>query len=351
MRLGIKLLPPDVNRSEVEFSVEMDATGKKAIRYALAAVKGVGAPAMETLVAARTQGGPFKDLFDFAKRMDARALNKRQIEGLAHAGAFDALNPNRAQVAAAADPMVRIAAAESEERETGQVNLFGGGATELPTLKLPMVATYDSLEKLKREFGAIGFYLTSHPLDAHEKPLKRLGVISSSMLATASGQGGSTRFKLAGVVVARQERTSAKGNRFAFLTLSDVSGIYEVTVFSELLAQNREIMEAGRTLVVTVDVQRQGDDIRLTAQQIDLLDKAIETVVSGLRVVVDPTADFAAVQKLFSPEARGRAKITVAVRLPDNREALVDLPPAWSLAPKNRAQLEGLVGVLEVEDL
>jgi DNA polymerase-3 subunit alpha len=306
---------------------------------------------MEALVAARQQGGPFKDLFDFAKRMDAKVLNKRQLEGLAHAGAFDALNPNRAQVAAAADPIVRIAAAESEERETGQVNLFGGAAPELPTLKLPLVAAYDPLEKLKREFAAIGCYLTSHPLDAHEKPLKRLDVISSSMLASASGQGGSTRFKLAGVVVARQERTSARGNRFAFLTMSDVSGIYEVMVFSELLVQHREIMEAGRTLVVTVDVQRQNDDIRLTAQQIDLLDKAIETVATGLRVVVDPTADFAAVQKLFSPEARGRTKITVAVRMPDNKEAVIDLPPVWSLASKNRAQLEGLPGVLEVEDL
>ena len=350
-RIGIRLLPPDVNRSEVEFSVEHDAEGGKAIRYALAAVKGVGGAAMGSLVASRCENGPFKDIFDFAKRMNGRAMNKRQVEGLAHAGAFDALNPNRAQVAAAADAMVRIAAAESEERETGQVNLFGGTPAALPTLKLPIVMAYDSLERLKREFDAIGFYLTSHPLDAHAKPLRRLGVVASNTLASVSGQGGSTRFKLAGVVVARQERTSARGSRFAFLTLSDVSGIYEVTVFSELLAQNRDIMEAGRTLVVTVDVQRQGDDMRLTAQQIDLLDKAIAGVATGLRVVVDPIADFVAVHKLFSAEARGRTKITVAVRLPENREAVIDLPPAWSLASRNRAQLEGLVGVLEVEDL
>ena len=350
-RIGIKLLPPDVNRSEVEFSVETDVAGKKAIRYALAAVKGVGGPAMSMLVATRSDGGAFKDLFDFARRMDAKVLNKRQIEGLAHGGAFDALNPNRAQVAAAAEQIVRIAAAESEERDTGQVNLFGGPQVELPTLKLPIVAAYDSLEKLRREFAAIGFYLTSHPLDAHEKPLRRLGVIPSNTLAVASGGGGSTRFKVAGVVVARQERTSAKGNRFAFLTMSDVSGIYEITVFSELLAQNREIMEAGRTLVITVDVQRQGDDIRLTAQQIDLLEKAVETVATGLRIVLDEAADFKTIQKLFTAEARGRARITVSVRLPENREAVVDLPPAWSLISRNRAQLERMSGVLEVEDL
>ncbi len=350
VRMGIKLLPPDVNRSEVEFSVERDGQGRKAVRYALAAVKGVGAAAMESLIVSRREAGAFKDIFDFAKRMNARAMNKRQIEGLAQAGAFDALNPNRAQVAAAADAMVRLAATESEERETGQVNLFGGAPAALPTLKLPLVAAYDALEKLKREFDAVGFYLTSHPLDAHAKPLRRLGVVASHTLGSLSAQGGSTRFKLAGVVVARQERTSAKGSRFAFLTLSDVSGIYEVTIFSELLAQNREIMEAGRLLVVTVDVQRQGDDIRLTAQQIDLLDKVLETALSGLKIVVDQTADFSAVQKLFVAEAKGRVKITVSVRLPEHREAVLDVPQAWSLPSKNRAQLETLAGVLEVED-
>jgi DNA polymerase-3 subunit alpha len=350
-RLGIPLLPPDINRSEVEFSVDTDAAGVKSIRYALAAVKGVGAQAMAALVQERSQNGPFTDLFDVAKRMDARAMNKRQIENLAHAGAFDALNPNRAQVFAAAETMVRYAAAASDERETGQVNLFGGGQAALPPLKLPIVAAYDALEKLRKEFAAIGFYLSSHPLDAHEKPLKRLGVVQFGALASAAAKGGSTRYKLAGVVVAKQERTSAKGNRFAFLTLSDVSGIYDVTVFSELLAQHRDMMEAGRTLLVTVDAQTQNDDLRLTAQAIEPLDKAIAHVATGLRIVLDEDADLAAIKPLFQAEERTRTKITLSLRLPENREAILELPPAWSLSSKNRAALEVMHGVLEVEDL
>jgi DNA polymerase-3 subunit alpha len=290
-------------------------------------------------------------LFDIAGRLDARAINKRQIETMAHAGAFDSINQNRAQVFAAAETIVRYAAAASEERATGQVNLFGGGKTVLPPLRLPIAAAYDALEKLRKEFAAIGFYLSSHPLDAHEKPLKRLGVIPFASLATASGAGGSTRFRLAGVVVAKQERTSARGNRFAFLTLSDVSGIYDVTVFSELLSLHRDLMEAERTLVVTVDMQKTGDEMRLTAQAIEPLDKAIRNVATGLRIVLDEGADFAGIKALFQPEERSKAKILVSLRLPEDREATVELPPAWSLGSKNRAALETMKGVLEVEDL
>ncbi len=353
MRMGIRLLPPDVNRSDVEFSVETDADGKKAIRYALAAIKGVGGSAMQAVVAERRAGGAYRDLFDLAKRLDTRALNKRQIEGLAHAGAFDSLNPNRAQVAAAADLMIRQAAAAADERSTGQVNLFGGGNGEndtAPVPKLPITAAYDSLEKLKREFGAIGFYLTSHPLDAHEKPLKRLGVIPYAELPSLMVRATNTRFKLAGVVIARQERTSAKGNRFAFVQLSDVSGIWEVTVFSELLAQNREWLEAGKALVVTVDAQTLNDDLRLTAQGIEPLGKAVSGVVSGMRIVAQPDLDVAGLQALFVQE-RARGKISVALRLPGEQEATIELPPGWALPAGVRASLEGLSGVLEVEDL
>ncbi len=349
VRIGIKLLPPDVNRSGTEFSVELDADGKKGIRYALAAIKGVGAQAMQSLVEEREREGPYRDLFDMAKRLDAKALNKRQLEGLAHAGAFDSLNPNRAQVVAAADMMMRLAAASADERDSGQVNLFGGEAPAPPP-RLPVVVAYDSLEKLKKEFGAIGFYLTSHPLDSNEKPLKRLGVISYAELPTKMGVSTNTRFKLAGVVVARQERTSARGNRFAFAQLSDVSGIYEVMVFSELLAVNRELLEAGRTLVITVDAQIQNDDLRLTAQAIEPLDRALANVISGLRIVVDADVEMDKLRALFV-EQRAKGKITVALRLPNAHEAVVELSQAWSITGHARSALERLPGVVEVEDL
>src|SRR5947208_15104947 len=143
-RLGIALLPPDINRSEVAFSVENDPkSGKPAIRYALAAVKGVGEQAMRELVAERQRNGAFKDLFDFARRLDTRSFNRRQFENLVKAGAFDCLNPNRAQSFAAAELLLRQASRAAEERETRQENLFAGidhGFAARPSL--PVVADW-----------------------------------------------------------------------------------------------------------------------------------------------------------------------------------------------------------------
>jgi len=240
-RLGIALLPPDINRSEVEFTVEADPkTGKPAIRYALAAVKGVGGQAMRDLVAERRANGAFKDLFDFARRLDARSFNRRQFENLVKAGAFAALNPNRAQTLAAIDLLLRQASLAAEERVSKQESLFGGldsGFAERP--KLPLVEDWPAVEKLQHEFDAIGFYLSSHPLDPYGKSLERAGILPFAELPAALAANSSTRFRLAGIVVGKKERTSARGNRFAFVSLSDTSGVFEVTVFSDVLGQAR----------------------------------------------------------------------------------------------------------------
>src|SRR5207237_6714332 len=178
-RLGIALLPPDINRSEVVFAVETDPkTGKPAIRYALAAVKGVGPQAMHELVAERVRNRPFKDLFDFARRLDARSFNRRQFENLVKAGAFDGLNPNRAQSFAAAELLLRQASRAAEERETRQENMVAGidhGFAARPSL--PVVADWEPVERLQNEFDAIGFYLSSHPLDPYATSLQRAGTL------------------------------------------------------------------------------------------------------------------------------------------------------------------------------
>ncbi len=227
------------------FAVEPDPkTGKPAIRYALAAVKGVGAQAMTDLIAERTRNGPYKDLFDFAVRLDTKSFNRRQFENLVKAGAFECLNPNRAQSFAAADLLLRQASRAAEERETRQESLFAGiaglangGFAARPSL--PIVADWPMVEKLQFEFDAIGFYLSSHPLDPYGKSLERAGILRWVDLPAAMAAGGSTRFKLAGIIIGRKERTSARGSKFAFLQLSDTTGVFEITLFSEVLATAR----------------------------------------------------------------------------------------------------------------
>src|SRR5258708_10206412 len=280
-RTGLTLLPPDITRSEVGFAVEETPAGA-AIRYALAAVKGVGAAAMQTLLAERTANGRFRDLFDFARRVDARSFNKRQFESLVKAGAFDALNPNRAQSFQACDMLLRYASVAASERESQQVSLFGdadAGIDQRPAL--PAVQDWPSMERLQSEFDAIGFYLSSHPLDAYGKSLDRVGVVRFADLAARLAAGGSTRHKLAGIVVGKKERTSARGNRFAFVQMSDMSGLYELTVFSEVLGQARQALDSGQPLLVTADCRMEEDAIRLTAQKIEPLDGVFAHAAAG----------------------------------------------------------------------
>src|SRR5665213_1162133 len=298
-RLAIKALPPDINRSGPYFTVEQTAEGP-AIRYALAAVKGVGSLAMKQIVAERENGGLFKDLFDFAQRLDPRSFNRRQFEGLIKAGAFDALNRNRAQSFAAIEMLLRFAGAAAEERDSKQVNLFGDGKGQGARPSLPQSPDWTLVERLQKEFEAIGFYLSSHPLDAYAKSLQRLGVPRFADMPKQVFSGGASRLKLAGVIIGSKERTSARGNRYAFLQLSDMSGVYEVTVFSEVLRECRELMDTGQPVLVTVDVQENGDTLRLTAQRLEPLDKVAANAAAGLKLVLGESAALSALRSAMA---------------------------------------------------
>jgi DNA polymerase-3 subunit alpha len=352
-RLGIALLPPDINRSDVDFTVEPDPkTGDPAIRYALGAVKGVGAQAMRDLVAERAAGGRFKDLFDLARRLDARSFNRRQFESLVKAGAFVALNPNRAQSLAAADLLLRQASRAAEDRVSKQESLFGGidsGFIERPSL--PVVEDWQSVEKLQHEFDAIGFYLSAHPLDPYGKSLERAGILSFVDLPASLAAHSSTRFRLAGIVVGKKERTSARGNRYAFVSLSDTSGVFEVTVFSDVLAQTRELLDGGQPLIVTVDVRSEEQSLRLTAQKIEPLDRVVAHAAAGLKVFVGAEEALARLKGLFAREAvGGRGRVTVVLDLPHN-EVEIALPGGFRVDPRIRAAVKSLPGIVDVHDI
>ncbi|HEX6442935.1 MAG TPA: DNA polymerase III subunit alpha [Stellaceae bacterium] len=354
-RLGIALLPPDINCSAVEFTVEADPkTRQPAIRYALAAVKGVGAQAMRDLVAEREARGPHRDLFGFARRLDAKSFNRRQFENLVKAGAFESLNPNRAQSFAAAELLLREASRTAEERQDGQATLFGNaefadlGFAARPSL--PIVADWPPVERLQFEFEAIGFYLSSHPLDPYGKSLERAGIIRWTDLPAALAANSATRFRLAGIVLGRKERTSARGNRFAFVQLSDPSGAYEITVFSEVLGQARALLDSGQPLIVTVDVRREEENLRLTAQKMEPLDTVVAQTAAGLRVFVSEAEALSRLKNVISRESGGRGRVSVVLDLP-SREVELALPGGFRIDPKIRAAVKSLPGILDVHDI
>jgi len=352
-RLGIRLLPPDVNRSGDVFTVETAADGEQAIRYALAAIKGLGRPAMAGLVAERTRGGAFRSLFDLASRLDTKLINKRQLEALARAGALDGIDSNRARSTAAAELLMRHAQSAAAERQSGQVSLFGGSGSDMALREppLPSVRDWEPLERLRHEFDAIGFYLSAHPLDAYARPLARLGATTAAGLTARAARGQNGRVRMAGVVVARQERTARSGNRFAFVQLSDASGVFEMTVFSEVLATSRDLLEPGTTVMATVEPQLNGEELRLTCHELKALDAVVADVTEGLTLHAAETLDLGALQTAIGTLLRGRGRLSVRIDIDAGTAADIDLPGHYAVTPSTRAALRTVPGVLEVLDL
>jgi DNA polymerase-3 subunit alpha len=350
-RLKIRLLPPDINRSRAAFAVEVQPDGSQAIRYALAAVKNVGRGAMEDLVAAREAAGAFKDLFDFTARLDAQTVNKRQLENLVCAGAFDGLNPNRRQSFEAIELILRHAHSAAGERDSPQESLFGSIDSGPRRFTLPIVGDWPVMDRLRHEFEAIGFYLSAHPLDAYGASLRRLDVVRFGDLPAWLQGRPNTRAKMAGVVVAKQERTSARGNRFAFLQLSDASGIYEVMVFAELLGASRELLVPGTMLFLTADVRTEGDLYRLTAQSLRPLDEAVAGAAAGLRIFLREPEALESIKSIIQRDGRGKGKVSLVLELDRAREVEMTLPGSWMISAGTRQAIKSIPHVVDVQDV
>jgi len=344
-RLDIPLLPPDINRSAPDFDVEVMDDDTPAIRYALAALKNVGANAMAAVAAARKEKGPFKSLADFAHRLDAKLINKRQIENLACAGAFDGLNPNRAQVYRAAETIVRHASAAANERESAQVSLFGGGGDSEPQA-LPLVPCEDwpGMERLNHEFDAIGFYLSAHPLDTYATTLEK---VKATTYVQLKEQRSSGIYTLAGIFNGKREINNRKGHRMAFVQFSDATGVYEVTFFSETLGQYRDLLEGGQTLLVKVSAEhREGDEPRLTVQSVEPLDSAAARASNGLDIYLNTPGPLESLKALLAREGRGRNHIRLILALEDGQEVEFDLGQSYRLSPEIRQAIKAVPGVV-----
>ncbi|MBL4589133.1 MAG: DNA polymerase III subunit alpha [Alphaproteobacteria bacterium] len=301
-QMNVKILPPDINKSQVVFSVEGDA-----IRYALAALKGVGENAMACLIDERNKNGEFKSLDDFITRVDSKTLNKRQVERLVAAGAFESLVPSRSQVYASVEMMLGHAARLAEERETGQNSLFGGDSSDIDALPpLPTVPTWDPLEKLSYEFEAVGFYLSAHPLDTKLQQFKRLRIKTYMDIVNILQGKSSTREKVAGVLIKKQIKVSAKsGNKYAFLQISDTSGIYEAMAFSETISKASQLLEVGRSLLFTIDAEYKDDQLRLLVQDILPMEENLDQKISEVRLVLTETKDAGKVAEILKGQVDG----------------------------------------------
>jgi DNA polymerase-3 subunit alpha len=351
-RLGIAVLPPDVNRSAADFRVEAAPDGKQAIRFALAAVKRVGQQAMKDLVSARDIRGPFESVADFAGRVDPKLLNKMQLENLARAGAFDSLEKNRARMTMAAEVILRRAQASAEERTSSQIGLFGGGDSRPEPLRMPNTPDWPELERLSQEAEAIGFHLSAHPLDTYRDVLAKLRVTPIAQLQVRA-EAGVGVLKIAGTVVNSKERTTRTGSRMAWVRLSDASGSTEVTLFSEVLLKNRPLLVEGSAILITAEARMEGETLRLTAQGLEPLDKAAAGVGQTLRLFIEDEGAIGPIRDLLRREAGGggpaRGRVSLIPRLGSGQELEMLLPGAYNVSPRLAQVMKVLPGVAHVE--
>jgi DNA polymerase-3 subunit alpha len=348
-RLGIPVLPPDVNRSAAEFTIEAREDGTPAIRFALAAVKRVGLAAMQEMVRARDAGGRFASLSDFAGRVDPRLLNKMQLENLAKAGAFDTLEANRAKLVQGAEAVLRAAQEAAERRQNPTRDMFGAEDAPVP-LRLPEAGDWPMLEKLAFEAEAVGFHLSAHPLDTYKRVLQKLGAVSSARIAERA-RAGTGRIKLAGTVVAVKSGRTKSGNKMAWVRLSDAEGSFEVTFFSETLARADGMLGEGTALLVTTEVRLDGDTVRLTAQEVEPLDRVAQDMGQSLKLWFENAGAVEPIRTLLAREGRGRGRVILVPMTGPGREVEIALPGTFNVSPRLMQAMKVVPGVAEVQEL
>jgi DNA polymerase-3 subunit alpha len=340
--LGVEVLGPDINSSAADFQVEACSNGKPGVRYALAAIKNVGDAAMCSLVEERKNNGPFIDIADFTQRVDSKVVNKRLMENLVKAGAFDSLEPNRRRVYESIALILRHSNAAALDRKSNQIGLFDAGDSPMTTLTLPSCADWSSTIRMKEEFDAIGFYLSGHPLDTYKKSLTRLKVRSSADIVRKGLSGPAI---MAGTVISKVERISGKGNRYAFVQLTDVSGIFEIMVFSELLSVNNELFEPGNSLLIKAGVQFNGDAPKFTANIVEPLDKVASKMQARLSIQINSSEPLANIRDALRNSESGRGEITFVAKLEDGREIDIKLRDSFEISPDLLLSIRNIPGI------
>ncbi|MFL5308521.1 MAG: OB-fold nucleic acid binding domain-containing protein, partial [Polyangia bacterium] len=359
---GIAVLRPDVNESETDFTVSL-AGDKKVIRFGLGAVKGVGEGAVEVIRAARMQGGPFLSLFDFCRRVDGRKVNRKVMEALVKAGAFDGIaeqnGVTRARVFGAIGLASERAAEAQRDRESGQTNLLsllsGGpskGGPHVQDDKYPPCDEWMPKELLANEKEALGFYISGHPLDRYAGEIRRF---TNATAANCTQKGERAEVVLAGVVTNYQERPMKNGQgKYAFLTLEDHSGQIELIVNSRKVEEYRDLLSRDEPLLVTGSVDTPFGEGEAARERLRFLDakllskvRAEKSSLLDIKLNADVVKEdqLVALEKLLRNH-QGGCKAVLRMEIPLRSETVLALGDEYKIAATDDllARIEQIFG-------
>ncbi len=352
-RMNVTTLPPCINKSWADFTVEGTAEGL-AVRYALGALKGVGEGAMEQLCTDRDANGAFDSLSDFADRISPRLLNRRQLESLAAAGAFDMLEPNRGAVHSAVELLLSVASEAESNRISGQGGLFGGEDHKVAAVKLPANVSWSAAERMVHEKDAFGFYFSAHPVDRYRHISVAQGAKSFAAICDmpATAEGSRTGAMMAVLVEDVRWRTSARGRRYCNASLSDASGQLIASCFDDDAAKHlEEAAAANACVLLTVELDRQaGEETpRVTVRRVQRLDGLAAT--NRLKAVIEINAPdvLARLSTLVSGERGGRGEIFVRGHLDGETVATIRLGHDFALDHELAERIGQIDGVLGIE--
>jgi DNA polymerase-3 subunit alpha len=345
----IQILPPDINQSETTFTVV-----EGAIRFGLAAVKNVGEGAIESILKAREEGGPFKSLFDLCERVDHRKVNRRVIESLIKCGAFDSTGAKRSQMMFLLEEAIEIGQKIQRDRLDGQFSLFevmGGKAHEVIYPAVPDIKEWEDSELLNYEKEALGFFITGHPLARHEALIRKFSNTDTLKLGELS-DGAVVR--LGGLVRDYKHYNDRKGDRMAFVTLEDLNGFAEVTLFSTLYLSVSHLIEKDRAVFVEGRIAKDEKSAKILGESVIPMEKAEETWTTSVRLNLDVTAlDKDILQQLrdILENHRGNCSAYLHLRMPQRTETIIALPEHMRLRTGRRLTeaINSLLGFGAVE--
>jgi DNA polymerase-3 subunit alpha len=351
-RAGVVIAPPDVNRSDAEFTVERTDDGY-AVRYALAGIKNVSEKAMEGLVAEREANGWFDSLDDLFARLPKGSLNSRQLEGLVAAGALDAFEPNRAKLFANVDLLLALTEAANRERESGQAALFGGDAAPDSGLRLREADEWPRAERMAKERDNFGFYFSAHPVEQHRAIASANGARSyASLMDGGAPAGGRAPAVMAAMVEKVSRGRTRKGKDFVRADFSDSSGQFSAACFEEgLVANFMKWAEEGTCVLLNVELDSPSPDEppRITVRSA----RPLSEVKAGARMMLscDVTSEdgIAALRDELQRGAEGRGEVRVRLRTGLGVEPLVRLGNGFQLDGELAERLASLDGVANVQ--
>src|SRR4029077_19452963 len=279
--MGITVLPPDVNSSDLDFTPVGEA-----IRFGLRAIKNVGENTVKGILDARAELGRFTSIYQFCDHIDTRLLNKRVLESLIKSGAMDSLGSRRSQLFAVIDRSMETAQRRQREKTSGQHGLFGGAsaAAEPAEEPLPDLEEWPEHETLASEFATVGFYISGHPLSKYMSKLTELGAVE---LAAVEGRRNGEEITVAGIVVASRSMRSRKGERWGILTLQDMTGVLEVLAFPESFARLEAVFKSNAPLILKGRVNVEEAGTRLVVMDARKLEDMGQRPPSVMRVRVN----------------------------------------------------------------